>query len=89
MLTDHERKLLRILSVSTQMYKRTPSIDVLETKTGYRRGDIMTAIAGLEQQGYIVWPERRIEDIAVIEGFERQPARPVTKPNNLDYWTRY
>jgi len=79
MLTDHERKLLRILYNLTFMHRSKPTMAILETKTGYRRYAITKALEGLERERYIEWPLKQVEEIKVLEGWERGSG-PVTRP---------
>ncbi|MUG24338.1 hypothetical protein GNQ08_18320 [Paenibacillus macerans] len=93
MLSDLERKLLRILySYSTQR-KRMPTIGELEIKTGRNKQDIFAGLRGLVEQRYIFWPDNpRLDTLVILEAWERdQPQRPKfsASSGNIDYWTKY
>lgn len=92
MLSDLERKLLRILyNYSTQRH-RMPTLVELENKTGRNQRDIFDGLRGLVEQRYIFWPDNpQLDTIVILEGWEReQTLRPATRPaSNFDYWTKY
>ncbi|MOA25113.1 hypothetical protein D3C78_1458220 [compost metagenome] len=92
MLSDLERKLLRILYNFSSQKRRIPFKPELERLTGRRYADIDAALNELVQQGYILWPDRPLlQTIVILEGWERdQPLEPNTQPSgNIDYWTKY
>ncbi|MNW60220.1 hypothetical protein D3C74_381850 [compost metagenome] len=92
MLSDLERKLLRILYNFSSQKRRMPFKPELERMTGRRYADIDKGLNELVQQGYILWPDRPLlQTIVILEGWERdQPvkAKP-TITSSLDYWTKY
>lgn len=93
MLSDLERKLLRIMfNFSTQRH-RMPTLVELEIKTGRNQHDIFEGLRGLVEQRYIFWPDNpRLDTIVILEGWEReQTMRPAdrTTSSNADYWTKY
>ncbi|MNW42246.1 hypothetical protein D3C74_194120 [compost metagenome] len=92
MLSDLERKLLRILYNFSSQRRRMPTKPELERTTGRRYTDIEKALDQLVQQQYIFWPDRPLlQTIVILEGWERdQPikAKP-TITSNIDYWTKY
>lgn len=92
MLSDLERKLLRILYNFSSQRRRMPTKPELERTTGRRYTDIEKALDQLVQQQYIFWPDRPLlQTIVILEGWERdQPLEPKTQPSgNIDYWTKY
>ncbi|MNW38899.1 hypothetical protein D3C74_159770 [compost metagenome] len=91
MLSDLERKLLRILYNFNSQQRRMPFKPELERMTGRRYADIDKALNELVQQ-YIFWPDRpHLQTIVILEGWERdRPLKPKTRPSgNIDYWTKY
>ena len=99
MLPDFERKLLRILVNFSGQRGRMPIISELEIKTGKSWSRIREALAELERNQFIVWQDKSsTRGILIIEGWEpleegREPTpkrtRPITRGNELDYWTLY
>ncbi|MGG4346617.1 hypothetical protein ABEW68_33880 [Paenibacillus lautus] len=90
MLPDPERKLLRILiNYPSPIHKtRMPDYKRLEMMTGRNRPDLLRGLHYLEDQGFIVWPEKSTTDgiqIIKTEVLERSPP----KQSNIDYWTKY
>lgn len=92
MLSDIERKLLRILYNFSLQQRRMPTMNELETKTGRRLEQIKQALAGLEQANYIIWEDKSsTQQILIIEAWEREAGKPKFQQprNSLDYWTQY
>ncbi|MNW55622.1 hypothetical protein D3C74_333010 [compost metagenome] len=96
MLSDLERKLLRIMFNYVSQRHRMPTIGEIEIKTGRTRSDIYEGLHGLVKQNYIHWPdEPRLDTVVILEGWERdQPILPKTRAttstgSNIDYWTKY
>ena len=93
MLSDLERKVLRILLNFSSQRHRMPTKPELECTTGRRYEDIKSALDVLVQQHYIFWPDNpRLDTIVILEGWERDTSMPKPKPtitSNLDYWTKY
>ncbi|MNW62195.1 hypothetical protein D3C74_403130 [compost metagenome] len=95
MLSDLERKLLRILYNFTTQRNRMPTIEELEIKTGRSKRDLFAGLRGLVEQKYIFWPDNpRLDTIVILEGWERdrpQQRFKKTAPvsGNIDYWTKY
>ncbi|MGG3504740.1 hypothetical protein ABES58_04565 [Paenibacillus lautus] len=90
MLPDSERKLLRILiNYPSPLHKsRMPDFKRLEVMTGRGRPDIQRGLQYLEDQGFILWPDKSVTDgIQIIrtEELEKSPSRK----GNIDYWTKY
>lgn len=95
MLTDYERKLLRILyNYSTQRH-RMPTLKELERMTGRTAAVILQGLDELLLQKYIEWPNRpyigSIVILAVLEGEWRVHLKSKAKPrsHSIDYWTQY
>lgn len=87
MLTDYQRKVLRILYNYKGGRRRFPTIHELTVKTGKHKPDVMAA-------EYIHWEDRSdTANILILEGWEREGERPKvdqTPPSgNIDYWTQY
>lgn len=91
MLSDHERKVLRILFNLGHHPNKILTLELLEIKTGYALADILRALRGLAAQRYIAWPGERVEEIKVIEGWERGQGelKPISRPKRspADIWT--
>lgn len=88
MLPDFERKLLRILiNYPSPVHKsRMPDFRRLEMMTGRRRPDLLRGLQYLEEQGFIVWPDKSTTDgILIIRTEELEKSPP--KKRNIDYWT--
>lgn len=95
MLSDMERKLLRILYNFATQRHRMPTIDELEVKTGRSKHDIFAGLRGLVEQSYIFWPDNpRLDTIVILEAWERDqplksPKITTTTGSNIDYWEKY
>lgn len=96
MLTDFERKILRILYNFDNQRKRMPTYTELSTKTGKAKEDILTALEGLIRASNIVWDDKSsLENIKIIEGWEqpqqvqKKAAPPTIPPADLRYWTEH
>lgn len=74
MLSDIERKVLRIIGNYSFMRKATPSIHVLEVKTGRSREGIFKVLSVLNQERYIQWDSKNPERIVLLEAWERVPS---------------
>ncbi|AHD06198.1 hypothetical protein ERICII_02368 [Paenibacillus larvae subsp. larvae DSM 25430] len=72
MLSDLERKTLRILYNFSKLNRRMPNIKELEKKTGAREVNIFNALDGLQKQGYIEWQRRDTQSIKIITAWEEQ-----------------
>lgn len=73
MLTDLERKALRILFNFSNLYRRMPTMKELEKKTGACAVNIFKALDGLYKQGYITWQPRVVQSIQIINVWEDSP----------------
>ncbi|HBU81785.1 MAG TPA: hypothetical protein DEF35_09115 [Paenibacillus sp.] len=97
MLTDYERKVLRILYNYKSGRRRMPTVHELTVKTGKGKSDVITALDGLIKAEYIHWEDKSdTANIVILEGWERESERPKVdprpaqaNPNNTDYWTQY
>ncbi len=95
MLTNLERKLLRIMYNFVTQRHRMPVIEELEFKTGRSKQDIFTGLRGLVEQRYIFWPDNpQLDTIVILEAWERdqtlkRPKITTTTGRNIDYWEKY
>ncbi|GAB6990101.1 LexA family transcriptional regulator [Paenibacillus pini] len=96
MLTDIERKVLRILFNYSSGRRRLPSMHELEVKTGKSKGEITHYLLELEKQSYIQWESKPyVQTIKILEGWDRdgrvleelQHTMYVKPTSNIDYWT--
>jgi len=71
-LSDIERKILRVIANYSAGRRRTPTIDELCIKTGRNRGGIMTVLEVLVREGYIEWQRSQPDQIVVLEAWERK-----------------
>ncbi|MGE7270093.1 hypothetical protein ACQKK5_01405 [Brevibacillus panacihumi] len=72
MLSDIERKVLRVIANYSAGRRRTPTISELCIKTGRNRGGIMTVLEVLVREGYIEWQRSQPDQIVVLEAWERK-----------------
>ncbi|MED4779421.1 hypothetical protein [Brevibacillus choshinensis] len=72
MLSDIERKILRIIANYSAGRRRTPTIDELCVKTGRSRGGIMSVLDVLAREEYIEWQRVEPDKMTVIEAWERK-----------------
>ncbi|KNB73783.1 helix-turn-helix domain-containing protein [Brevibacillus reuszeri] len=72
MLSDIERKVLRVIGNYSAGRRRTPSVDELCVKTGQSRGGIMTVLDVLASEEYIEWQRSEPDKIEVLEAWERK-----------------
>jgi hypothetical protein len=72
MLSDIERKLLRIIGNYSIGRHRTPTVDELCIKTGRNREGIMTVLEVLAREEYIEWQRSEPDKIVVLEAWERK-----------------
>jgi len=75
-LSDIERKVLRVIGNYSAGRRRTPSVDELCVKTGRNRGGIMTVLEVLAKDDYIEWQRSDPDKIVILEAWERKG--PVT-----------
>ncbi|WP_152532856.1 hypothetical protein [Paenibacillus larvae] len=78
MLSDLERKTLRILYNFSNLNRRMPNIKELEKKTGARAANIFSALDCLQKQGYIEWQPRNTQSIKIINAWEELPKGALT-----------
>lgn len=90
MLTDRERKLLRILYNFSAQQRRMPTMQELEIKTGRSVEDIRAGLLALEKDNYTLWDDKSsLRDIVIIEGWERGQIRPMSPGDANRYFTEY
>lgn len=96
MLTDFQRKVLRILFNYSGGRRRFPTIHELTIKTGKHKADVTAALDALIKERYIHWEDKSdTNNIVILEGWERESERPKTesKPpmtkGDISYWTEY
>lgn len=90
MLSDIERKLLRILYNFFAQQRRMPTMQELEIKTGRRTEDIRAGLLALEKDNYILWDDKSsLRDIVILEGWERGQSRPMSPPMSPGDANRY
>ncbi|MBY7740312.1 LexA family transcriptional regulator [Paenibacillus polymyxa] len=90
MLSDIERKLLRILYNFFAQQRRMPTMNELEVKTGRRSEDIRAGLLALEKDNYILWDDKScLRDIVILEGWERGQTRPLSPGDANRYFTEY
>ncbi|OMF17071.1 hypothetical protein BK131_03610 [Paenibacillus amylolyticus] len=97
MLSDYERKILRILFNYSSGRRRLPTIHELTVKTGKGKLDVMAALEGLIKAEYINWEDKSdTSNLVILEGWEREvekpkipKAPPQVQQNDLSYWTQY
>ncbi|MCM3131926.1 hypothetical protein M3629_03975 [Paenibacillus polysaccharolyticus] len=95
MLTDFQRKVLRILYNYKGGRRRLPTLHEMTVKTGKHKPDVMAALEALIANRYIHWEDKSdTANIMILEGWEREEDRPQVErkpqgPTNTDYWTQY
>ncbi|SEN90858.1 hypothetical protein SAMN05518670_3030 [Paenibacillus sp. OK076] len=97
MLTDYQRKVLRILYNYSGGRRRLPTIHELTVKTGKHKPDVMAALDALIASEYIHWDDKSdTASIVILEDWERESELPKlpkapspAQPNDLSYWTEY
>ncbi|MDA5110525.1 hypothetical protein O3V59_19490 [Brevibacillus thermoruber] len=72
MLSDIERKVLRIIANFSVGRRRTPTVDELCVKTGRSRSGVMEVLAALTREEYIEWDRSLPDDIKLLEAWERR-----------------
>ncbi|WP_337033176.1 hypothetical protein [Paenibacillus illinoisensis] len=94
MLTDYQRKVLRILYNYSGIRRRFPTIHELTVKTGKHEPDVKDALNALVAAEYISWGDKSdTNTIVILEGWEREtevpkPAAP-SRSTDISYWTEY
>ncbi|WP_425622505.1 hypothetical protein ACPT9H_18205 [Brevibacillus borstelensis] len=76
MLSDIERKVLRIIGNYSAGRRRTPTIDEMCIKTGRSRGGIMEVLGVLKREEYIEWDRMQPDKIVLLEAWERGVHHP-------------
>jgi len=74
-LSDIERKVLRVIGNYSAGRRRTPTVDELSVKTGRSRGGILTVLDVLAREEYIEWQRAEPDKIEVLEAWEREGIR--------------
>lgn len=72
MLSDIERKILRVIANYSAGRRRTPTVDELCIKTGRNRGGVMTVLEVLAREEYIEWRRSEPDKIVILEAWERK-----------------
>jgi len=72
MLSDIERKVLRIIANFSVGRRRTPTVDELCVKTGRDRSGVLEVLAALAREEYIEWDRLHPDDIKLLEAWERK-----------------
>lgn len=72
MLSDIERKVLRVIANYSAGRRRTPTVVELCFKTGRNRGDIMTVLEVLAKEEYIEWQRSDPDKMVILEAWERK-----------------
>ncbi|MEY9096927.1 hypothetical protein [Paenibacillus sp. RC84] len=80
MLTDMERKILRILYNFSSINKRMPSRVELGRKSGYTADDIQKALGGLKEKGYIFG--EKLSEIVILYAWEKRNESREERGNN-------
>lgn len=76
MLSDIERKVLRVIANYSAIRRRTPTIGELSIKTGRSRGGIMEVLEVLRREEYIEWDRMQPDKIELLEAWERGVHHP-------------
>lgn len=72
MLSDIERKILRIICNYDVIWGMPPSINDLCTKTGRDSEDVEEVLSQLNKEQYIQWDSKQPNDIVILERWERK-----------------
>jgi hypothetical protein len=71
MLSDIERKVLRVIANYSAGKRRPPAVDELCIITGRSRGGIMEVLEVLKREEYIGWDRMQPDKIELLEAWER------------------
>ncbi|OPA80791.1 hypothetical protein BVG16_00070 [Paenibacillus selenitireducens] len=71
MLSDIERKTLRVLFNYSHSHKRMPTFEQLELMIGRNRPTVYQTLKALEKDNYITWADGNMKSIVVIDPWER------------------
>jgi len=89
LLTDIERKVLRILYNDTRGEGSVPSIHKLSARTGKGTEAIHVVLQSLVDKGFINWLPDRHSDLQVLKAWEDHHAPAVSKRQaNSEYYER-
>ncbi|WP_232700162.1 hypothetical protein [Brevibacillus daliensis] len=83
MLSDIERKVLRVIGNYSAGRRRFPTIDELCIKTGRSRKGIIEVLEVLHKETYIIWTKEKPNEIELLEAWER---RDEWKKPNYTEW---
>lgn len=72
MLSDIERKVLRIICNYDAVWGMPPSIIELCNKTGRDSEDVTEVLSLLNKEQYIQWDSKQPNDIVILERWERR-----------------
>jgi hypothetical protein len=75
-LSDIERKVLRILYNFSSMRKSFPSIELITIKTGKSRSEIQRILDNLKEKHYIDWDQMYPNRMMILEAWEKRKDRP-------------
>ncbi|MFB7817434.1 hypothetical protein ACFC0X_25095 [Paenibacillus chitinolyticus] len=70
MLSDTERKVLRILYNFSSVHHCMPDLSELETKSGSNQEKLKQALSTLREQGYIMG--NKLSEVKIIEAWPRE-----------------
>lgn len=71
MLSDIERKILRIIGNYDVRYRRTPTVHEIVIRTGRNRDKVLDVLSLLAQERYIKWSAEDPDYILILEAWER------------------
>lgn len=91
MLSDIERKMLRILHNYSVSHHRMPPLYLLLAKTGRREGGVVRALKGLANKGYIEWSlDQSVEEVVILQAWEDEARMPKSDPSRQQkQWWEY
>lgn len=72
MLSDIERKILRIIGNYSIGRRRMSTVEELCIKTGRSRGGVMQVLRKLAEERYIEWHHSRPDEIELLEAWPRK-----------------
>lgn len=72
MLSDIERKILRIIGNFSAGRRRVPTIDEICVKTGRERLGVMEVLTVLNRERYINWNPENPDRVELLEAWERK-----------------
>lgn len=84
MLSDNERKVLRIISASLRLYRREPTVAEIMMRSGKKRADVLSVLGSLSTAGYIEWSSHTPDDIRLLKDTDEHLRAPVAR--RTDYF---